>query len=253
MEAAEDMADRQARIMDGMRYAGTGRYGEAVAIFDELLHDSPGDVSLLLCQAGALSRMGSFARATEAVDRALAAGPLCADGWFLKGLLFYQRGDLMSGLGYLEEALDLDRRHVEAWTIAGNCHYYLGDFKEALDCYEMAVRQDRAYPKAWYNRGVVLSDVRLYQQAIECYDEVLRINPDVAVAWTNKGYCYAMLNDYAEAVVCLDRSLGINPGDVTALNNMAAALRRMGREGEAAEYEEKARDLLATRGPHTVL
>ncbi len=63
----------------------------------------------------------------------------------------------------------------------------------------------------------------------------------------------AMLNQYADALQCLDKALEINPEDVTALGNKAAALRRLGREDEAAEYDEKVKQLMTTRGPHTVL
>jgi Flp pilus assembly protein TadD len=62
-----------------------------------------------------------------------------------------------------------------------------------------------------------------------------------------------MLNQYEEALDCLNKSLDINPEDITTLNNKAAALRRVGREAEAAEYDEKVRELMITRGPHTVL
>jgi hypothetical protein len=40
---------------------------------------------------------------------------------------------------------------------------------------------------------------------------------------------------------------------MTTLGNKAAALRRLGRDEEAAEYDEKVKELMVTRGPHTVL
>jgi tetratricopeptide (TPR) repeat protein len=93
----------------GMLYASIGRYDEAAAIFDSMSDIGP---DLLLCEAGALSRMGSFARALECIEKALVLNPLSADAWFLKGLLYYQRGNLASALGYLEESLDIDAKHV---------------------------------------------------------------------------------------------------------------------------------------------
>ena len=62
-----------------------------------------------------------------------------------------------------------------------------------------------------------------------------------------------MTGRYQDAVDAFTSALEINPADITAWNDKAAALRRLGRDGEAEFCTRKVIEISRNRGPSLVL
>jgi len=159
-------------LRKGLSYASIGRYDEAVAIFNKILADSPDDKEALLCKAGALSRMGSFAKALESIEKVLEC---------------------------YEAVIKLDPEYPKAWYNKGVVLSDIRLYNEALRCYEEVLRINPGVAVVWTNKGYCLAMLNRYEEALECLDRALDINPEDLTALGNKAAALRRLGRDEEA------------------------------------------------------
>ncbi|HVS17974.1 MAG TPA: sulfatase-like hydrolase/transferase [Planctomycetota bacterium] len=92
------------------------------------------------------------------------------------------------------------------------------------------------------------SDLATYLIASEHCDEAEDILRDLIAAgsqraetYLNLGYCLQLAHRDEEAVAAFQRVLELDPGSSTAIFNLTVVLRRLGREAEAAAYQQRLR------------
>jgi tetratricopeptide (TPR) repeat protein len=76
--------------------------------------------------------------------------------------------------------------------------------------------------------------------AERCWKKALERDPNRFTAWLNLGRLELQRDRPGEAVRLLDRAAGIEPGSYETAYSLSQAYRRLGREGEARRYQEKA-------------
>ncbi len=72
---------REARFLMALARVRQGRTADAAVIIDDLLQDSPADEATLLLAAGCHVTSGAYAKAMEALDKAMKANPKRPDGY----------------------------------------------------------------------------------------------------------------------------------------------------------------------------
>ena len=193
---------------------------------------------------------------------------------FLKGLEFFDAGDLGSAESNFRQALDLapdrvsaltklaatlvrkdlpsealpfakkavsiDSKAVEAWMILGICNHHESNFSQALGCYDRALRLKPEHTESWSNRGTTLHALGRHEEALACYQKALALNPKHAVSWYRHGTVLQTLNRHADALASFDKALAIHPGDAEAWYARGLSLQRLGRHQDALDSFDKA-------------
>lgn len=142
---------------------------------------------------------------------------------------------------YYEEALRRDPGDVRVNTALGILYCRRGMFKEAEDKLHVALRRltkDYTSPKdgeAFYYLGVALQSQGKYDAAYDAFYKATWSEAWQAAAYYALAQLACRKADYAKALEHAGRALSANALNTKALNLKAAALRRMGRNGEAVQ------------------
>jgi protein O-GlcNAc transferase len=154
------------------------RSADALAAFDAVAPQRPGDAELLNNRGVALWNLGRPAEALASLDEAVALEPGFAEAWGNRGLA-------------LKDLARLD---------------------EALASFETVTRLAPQNPVGWNSRGSVLREMKRFDDAIEAYGNAIALRPHYAEALNNRGYTWwAHKLEYAPALVDLQRALAIDP------------------------------------------
>jgi len=91
--------------------------------------------------------------------------PLHPDALHLLGLIFYQKGDAVGAISYIEQAILAGNKTKEDFhNSLGECYRLLGRFEEAREQFQLALKLNNEYYSAMYNLGLT------YQKQRETWD-----------------------------------------------------------------------------------
>ena len=74
--------NRDARLLMALSRLQQGRHNDAAVVLDDLMEDNPRDETTLLLAAGAYAANGGYAKAMEALDKAMKANPQRPAGYY---------------------------------------------------------------------------------------------------------------------------------------------------------------------------
>lgn len=142
---------------------------------------------------------GKLESADERCRALLASGGRDAQILTLAGEIAYRRGDIAAATGWLDKAVDADRKYAQAHWVLGNVHQDQGRLERAITSYRRA----------------------------------LRAAPELAAAHNDLGTAYYAKGWFEEAEQCYRRALELEPEHTAAMENLATALRAQGKLKES--------------------
>ncbi len=137
----------------------------------------------------------------------------------------------------------LDPSHAPTWFWLGWSLNALGRFGEALSALDACLELDHHRARVWSTRGFALFMLERYKDALVCCDRVLTLEPDNAAAWQNRGMVLQKLDQPEEVLRSFERAAGLQPS-APRFQRMADALRALGREQEALQWEARRAQVL---------
>uniref|UniRef100_UPI001CCE99F4 tetratricopeptide repeat protein n=1 Tax=Oscillatoria salina TaxID=331517 RepID=UPI001CCE99F4 len=161
---------------------------------------------------GALQfQAGNIEAALNSLDRALEMKPDFAEAWFGKGnmLLSLQRNE--EALAALDKAIEINPDFYQAWDVRGNILFNSEQAEAAIASLEKANEIKPDFYQAWYNKAIVLSDIEQFDAAIAAFNRVIELKPDLAEAWYNRGMTLAEMGRFSDAIANYDRALLLKP------------------------------------------
>ena len=204
-----------------------GRFIDAIECYDKALKIEPDNIYILNNKAIALLNSGNINEAYKVSTIAYNYRPsspivLYWRGFILEMLARYDdalkvydkllvidgenpevwnsRGNLLSEMGLLEEAIEsfdkavevcLDDSEVDAAAInrMGNAYIDLGKYDEALECFNKAISLEKHNVDFLLNKGVVLMELGKFEEAVDSFNKVLLRSPDNEDAFFLKEEC----------------------------------------------------------------
>jgi tetratricopeptide (TPR) repeat protein len=98
---------------------------------------------------------------------------------------YIKRGNVLSGLNRLEEALDSYGKAIETDINIATAYYHRGcvlvklnRLDEALESYDKAIKIDPNHANSYYNREFLLKKFNRLDEALESYDKVIKEDPN---------------------------------------------------------------------------
>lgn len=196
---------------------------------------------------------------------------------FHNSALAYAQGRLEDALAFDDEAVRLEPKSALYHNSRGTTLNALGRYPEALEEFDEAVRLEPHEALYHHSRGVVLKAMNRYEEALEELDMAVYLSPNDALMHAYRGvvldamgqhgdalqekekavqlepsdalyhtYLAAALctaDRYEEALAEIDESIKLEPDDAKCHSYRAIILRKLGREDDAREAENRAREL----------
>jgi tetratricopeptide (TPR) repeat protein len=163
--------------------------------------------------------------------------------WFYIGSLDLARGDFeaasATGNGFQDPRVFL-------WI--GFTHHKQGEYREAIEAYSQAIAKSPSFAMAHTNKGRAYMDLGDFEKAIESFNDAIRAEPDVGEHYYNVGFAYIQLEEFQTAVDFLNLALRQDDPQPKMYRAMAVALRGLGRDQLAEEYERQADSAGAASG-----
>jgi tetratricopeptide (TPR) repeat protein len=165
-----------------------------------------------------------------------------SDAYLYRGICWYYIGSLPLARGDFEQASSLgggfqDPR-IFLWI--GITYHKEGDYRRAIDAYSQAIAKSPGFALAHVNKGRAYMDLQEYDKAIASFNNAIRTEPDVGANYYNVGMANIKLENYERAVEFLNLALRQKDPTSDMYRAMAMALRGLGRDGLADEYERQA-------------
>jgi CHAT domain-containing protein/tetratricopeptide (TPR) repeat protein len=231
------------------------RFGEAVALYDQLLIQVPGDPVYQANRAYALERLGRDAEALQAYERWLADHPA-----------HRQAGDVREQRLLLLYRLE---RHAEALaglpaepSARARLLQKFGRHEEAISTLSdaLAAAEGRTLVRLANQLGVLQLSRHQVEAARNSFSRGLEVAPDDSVLLGNLGETYLAAGESDKAIPWMQRALtqmkkqAAAPEEIaTTLNNIAAAQQRLGNwEESLATLREAEQVAQSFAGPHAL-
>jgi TolB-like protein/lipoprotein NlpI len=171
-----------------------------------------------------------YVLAREAVGKALALDPDCADAhWVLGTLALGERHDLAMGARHFTRALALDPASSDILRSASYLARNLGRYEEAIAIGKYAIARDPVSSLAHFNLGVVYQGAGHYDEAIESMRTALRLSPGRLYAHAAIGESL-LLKGEGEAALA---EMKLEPDESSRLGGLAMAQYALGHRAES--------------------
>jgi tetratricopeptide (TPR) repeat protein len=155
--------------------------------------------------------------------------------WFYIGSNDLARSDFekasSTGSGYQDPRVFL-------WI--GFTHHAEGDYRDAIDSYSEAIAKNDRFALAYVNRGRAYYDLGEYRKAIENFNSAISVEPMDAEHYYKSGLAYMKEEEFERAAYFFDMALKKDNASPKMYRAMVSALRQLGRNELADEYEKKA-------------
>ena len=233
---------------DKRKAAFEGAVADADAVLKEFKDRPPQNGIAYYRRGRALRMLDQYAQAIDSLTDAIQAVAqtqdpgYVADAYFYRGICWHYMGSESLARGDFTQASatgsGFSDPRVYLWI--GYTYHLEEDFREALRWYSQAIAKDPNYTLAHVNRGRAYMDLKEYRKAIDSFNNAVRTEPNVGEHYYDVAYAYTKLEDYQKAVGFFDLALLKDNPQPKMFRGMADALRKLGRDELAREYDEKA-------------
>ena len=196
----------------GELYRRTGRLDEAEGAYRSALEMNANDVKAMSGLAGVFAVRQQNAPAEQLLQRAMATQP---GNW----------------------------RAINSY---GGYLFSHGRYAEAADAFRQVVALDPGNHQARTNLGAALTMAGDFESGKEVYEQALEVT-EFRTAYSNLGVVYYYLGDFERSVATHRKAVELAPEESVKWVNLADALHFAGRDGEAREAFQRARELADAR------
>lgn len=213
---------RSYKIMGDISYK-QGYFTQALGQYDLALKDNKAHTGSLLGKALVLSQdSAKYNEALQIVDDVLklkAENKLSpreeSAAIFIKGVIYYNRGNTKEGEDLLNTALSLDKENPMIYFELAKIYGNAGNTEKAISSFDNAIKLDPKNPVFYLRKGEFLISKEKYDEAISSIKRALNILQE-----KDKGEAYVLMaralrqkGSLDDALKEASKALGINPED----------------------------------------
>ncbi|HEY7358208.1 MAG TPA: tetratricopeptide repeat protein, partial [Ktedonobacterales bacterium] len=169
---------REQWVEEGITYARTGRFQEAVAAYEAAIRLAPRFALAHFGKGDTLRLLNRPEEALAALDQAIQLDPAMAAAHRRKGYVLNQLKRYQEALKALDQAIQLEPNYAGSYVGKGEALNGLGRLKEALAAYEQAITHDPKLTGAYVGKGNILLAQNQPQEALTAFHEALKLSPN---------------------------------------------------------------------------
>lgn len=167
-------------------------------------------------------------------ERAADGAPLTDAGRLVRmGQRSLAAGDPTTAVGFLEQALAIDRTNREAAVLLGNANLGLGRPQDAAAAFGLVLQDGSTDREAAIGYAKAMIGIGRSETAEAHLEPLVRQRPDDVEASNLLGVALDLQGEHDLAVGVYRDSLALSPGEPALLNNLGLSLALAGRHDEA--------------------
>src|SRR5229473_5290768 len=224
----------------GVVLGARGRFGEAVACFEQAVALKPDYVEALNNLGNVFRELGRLGEAVAQYERALALQPSNPMTQIYLGNALKAQGNIDAAVSRYRRALAIDPNLGIAHYNLGTTIKQLGQLEEAVFHYRRALALMPNFAEAHNNLSNALRELGRFDEAVDHCQRALALKPNFAGAHNNLGNALRELGRLDEALAHYERALAIDPRFAPAHYNCGVALRSKGKIADARASFERA-------------
>lgn len=163
--------------------------------------------------------------------------------WMGKARDYYSAESYAKALDAISKALKIDPQNAVAWNRKGIYLAAQHRDEEATECYDNALKIDSSYSPALYNKGGQLYNQEEYENAIFYYDQAINADPRDIEYLSSKASALMKMAKFDDALKTIEKAIEIQPQSTDYLNRKIAILFSWGKYEDALTAIDKSLDL----------
>jgi tetratricopeptide (TPR) repeat protein len=206
-----DNENLKARIELGWLALVSRNYKQALAYADAVLKRDVYNAEAYFLKGIIFEDKGDTAFAISSFTTAIEQENDYYDAYVHLGLLHSKQASFELAKGYLKNALRVAPKSLEAlYSFALVCQNK-GDYNEAIETYHTILSIDR-FAEPYFNLGFIHQEyLQVYAVAIENYTKAIEIEPKYLNAYYNRALCYEQQDELKAAEKDLREALRLDP------------------------------------------
>ena len=223
----------------GVKKLISGKYEEALRLFDEANQIDPSSATNQFMRTRALFVLHRQKEALKAIDDAIKLEPNWAVLRAEKSKYLNAQGDLIKAEKEAKEAIRLDPNSPEAWISLGETQYAYGRVKKAEDSFNKALGIDSNLAEAHIGKGKTLISQFHNDEAIDEFLSAVLLEPTLSRAHLYLGQAYYQNKDTQKAISEIKEARRIDPKDPLVLNSLSIIYDVAHEYGMSLELDEE--------------
>ena len=168
------------------------------------------------------------------VNKVMALEPQNAEGFFIRGLNFVDKGNKQAAIKNLQTCVDNDPDHIDGWILLGQI--YAEDKNPiAAQYFENAIQVDPNSINALQTKASYLHNNNQLDEAMDLYRKITEIDSKFAEAYQSMGVIYFEKDSLQKAYENFDISTKVDPTFVIGYYFRGLAAEAMGNIASAKE------------------
>lgn len=176
----------------GEYYLQNEQYEDCIAQFTSEVERYPSDANAQFYLGRCYLAVEKNRAALTHLKKAVTLDQGNPDYHFWQGVAYAANGNTRSELKSYEEALAINKNHVQTLVYLGHNRFEAGQYRASLGYYNRALRQEPSIPQALYNRALALRKLNRTPEEIEAWKTYLDVYSDGTFARRAAQY----LNEY---------------------------------------------------------
>jgi tetratricopeptide (TPR) repeat protein len=165
-----------------------------------------------------------------------------SEAYMYRGICWYYIESYELARGDFEQASAIGSgfQDPRVFLWIGFTHHKQGDHREAIEAYSQAIAKAPDLAIAHVNKGRAYMDLREYNKAAACFSDAIRSEPEVGEHYYQVAVACNRLEDFDKARNFLSLALKKENPQPKMYRAMATALRGLGQDSLAEEYDRQA-------------
>ena len=217
---------------------------QALDLLERAREEGIQDLRLSAYLADAYRQNEQFDRAIDEINQVLAEESDSAEYLFIRGLIYFDRGDYTTARENFTNAYDIDPRFHEAYFYVGRTALVDENYAQAIRIFRHVLdyQPDNGEFQYYLGRTFEAEDstsqaLDAYSQAISADPDYVEENPDVLV---RRGRLLADLGRTEQAASDIERAVELDPEDTQALMAIGSVHYQEGEYEDAIEHYSEA-------------
>ena len=190
---------------------------------EKALSLAPGLVEGSICLGDVFNGTGSYDKAVEQFQHAVAAKPDSEEA--LRGLAdaYTNLGDFAAAETTYKKAIDVRPRYWAVYSWLGAFYYDQSRYADASAMFRKATELAPDNYKGYSNLGGAYVLQGRYAEGVNNFKRSIELRPS-ADAYSNLGYAYTLMHEYLDATAALEQALKLNDGHYEVWGNLGDTL-----------------------------